>query len=166
MKMFFLVAAVVCCQLTGLSQADSTAAPYTRFPQLPPFKILLTDSATYFTKDMLEKKRPILFMLFSPDCEHCQHETEDIIGNMELLGKIQVLMVTTAPFDKMSGFYTKYDLKRFPNIIVGRDIGYFFPVFYDVRNLPFMAFYNKKQSLISVYRGAMPIDRVIDEIQK
>jgi thiol-disulfide isomerase/thioredoxin len=166
MKMLFLFAAVLCCQLNAISQTDSAAAPYTRFPNLPPFKILLTDSTTYFTKDMLEKKKPILFMLFSPDCEHCKHETEDIIANIELLRKVQVLMVTTMPFDKMSAFYTQYDLKRFPNIIVGRDVGYFFPVFYDVRTLPFMAFYNKKQSLISVYRGAMPIDRVLDEIQK
>jgi thiol-disulfide isomerase/thioredoxin len=149
-----------------MAQADSTAPPYTRFPNLPPFKILLTDSTTYFTKDDLAKKKPVIFMLFSPDCEHCQHETEDIISSMSFLEKTQILMVTTMPFDKMVAFESKYDLKRFKNIIVGRDVGYYFPVFFDVRNLPFMAFYNKKHSLISVYRGAMPIDRLIDEIEK
>jgi thiol-disulfide isomerase/thioredoxin len=148
------------------SQGDSTAAPYKRFPSVPPFKLLLTDSTTYFTKEDLDKKKAVMIMLFSPDCDHCQHETEDIIAHIGEFKKTQILMATMLPFDKMVEFYKKNDLKRFDNIVVGRDVGYFFPVFYDVHNLPFLAFYNKKKELISVFSGALPVAKVIEELKK
>src|SRR5687768_10747028 len=167
MKRFvFLVLALTACFLS-IAQTDSAqSAPYKRFPNVPPFKLLLTDSSTYFTKDELAKKKATLLMLFSPDCEHCKHETEEIIKNIDALKKVQIVMSTTLPFDKMLDYYKKYDLKRFDNIIVGKDVSYFLPVFYNIHNLPFLAFYNKKKELISVFSGALPIDKVIEELGK
>lgn len=151
----------------GFTQNDSLPeAPYKRFPTPPPFKLLLTDSATYFTKDGLAKKKAVMIMLFSPDCEHCQHKTEEIIQHIDAFEKVQIVMSTTFPFDKMVGFYNKYDLKRFDNIIMGKDINYLLPTFYNIRNLPFLAFYNKKKELISVFEGALPIEKIIEETRK
>ncbi|HKO80526.1 MAG TPA: thioredoxin fold domain-containing protein [Chitinophagaceae bacterium] len=166
MKRSYLLILLLSFYFIGYTQADSTEAPYKRFPAIPPFKLLLTDSNTYVTKDDLEKKKPVMIMLFSPDCEHCKHETEDIIRNMNAFKKIQIVMATTLPFDKMVDFYNKYDLKRFDNIVVGRDVSYFFPVFYNIRNLPFLAFYDKKKELISVFSGALPVEKVIEELKK
>lgn len=166
MKRSYLLVLSLSLYFAGFSQTDSTEAPYKRFPALPPFKLLLTDSSTYVTKDDLEKKKSVMIMLFSPDCEHCKHETEDIIKHIDAFEKIQIIMSTTLPFDKMVDFYTKYDLKRFDNIIVGKDVSYFFPVFYNIRNLPFLAFYNKKKELISVFSGALPVEKVIEEMKK
>jgi hypothetical protein len=128
--------------------------------------LLLTDSSRYFTKDDLAKKKAVMIMLFSPDCEHCQHKTEEIIKHIDAFEKVQILMSTTLPFDKMVEFYNKYDLKRFDNIIMGKDINYLLPTFYDIRNLPFLAFYNKKKELISVFEGALAIEKIIEETKK
>ena len=105
-------------------------------------------------------------MLFSPDCEHCQHKTEEIIQHIDAFEKVQIIMSTTLPFDKMLEFYKKYDLKRFDNIIMGKDISYLLPTFYTIRNLPFLAFYNKKKELISVFEGALSIEKIIEETRK
>lgn len=105
-------------------------------------------------------------MLFSPDCEHCQKKTEEIIQHIDAFKKVQIIMSTTLPFDKMVVFYNKYDLKRFDNIIMGKDVSYLLPSFYNIRNLPFLAFYNKKKGLISVFEGALPIEKVIEEVGK
>jgi hypothetical protein len=75
-------------------------------------------------------------------------------------------MSTTLPFDKMLAFYEHYDLKRFDNIRVGRDQAYMLPVFFDIHNLPFLAFYNKKKELISVFSGALPVNKVLEELKK
>ncbi len=151
----------------SLAQSDSLIeAPYKRFPSVPPFKLLLTDSSTQFTKADLDKKKAVMVMLFSPDCDHCKHETEELIKNIEALKKVQIVMSTTLPFDKMLNFYNQYELKRFDNIIVGKDEAYLLPVFYDVRTLPFLAFYNKKKELISAFSGALPIDKVMEELKK
>ena len=105
-------------------------------------------------------------MLFSPDCDHCKHETEEIIKNIGNFKNTQLLMSTTREFDKMVEFYRHYQLDRFDNIIVGKDVNYMLPVFFSIRNLPFLAFYNKKKELISVFEGAMPIEKVVAELNK
>ena len=165
-KIIFTIVAII-IYLSGMAQTDSAQlAPFKRFPSVPPFKLLLTDSSTHFTKDNLAKKKAVMFMLFSPDCEHCKHETEEIIKNINAFDKVQIVMATTQPFAKMVDYYSNYDLKRFDNIIVGRDQAYFLPVFFDIHNLPFLAFYNKKKELISVFSGALPIQKVIEELKK
>lgn len=145
---------------------DASQPPYKRFSTVPPFKLLLTDSTTYFTKDNLDRKKSVMFMLFSPDCEHCQHETEEIVKNIKAFEKTQLILSTTRDFANMREFYERYGLDRFENIIVGKDEAYMLPVFFDIRNLPFLAFYNKKKELVSVFQGAMPIKNVIEELKK
>jgi hypothetical protein len=72
-------------------------------------------------------------MLFSPDCDHCKHETEELIKNIDKFKKIQIVMATPMPFDKMKEFYAHYDLQRFKNITMGRDISFILPPFFNVR---------------------------------
>jgi hypothetical protein len=151
---------------TTFSQTNPIEPPYKKFPSYPPAKLLLPDSSSYFTKEDLSKKLPVLLMLFNPQCEHCQHETEGIINNISRLKNVQIVMATTMPFDSMMAFRKKYNLTNYKNIIVTRDTHYFLPVFFDIRNLPFLAFYNRKKELIEVFEGSMPIERVIETINK
>lgn len=150
----------------GYAQADTITAPYKRFPQIPQIQILLSDSTTKFTKAQLPPKKPVLFMLFSPECSHCQHETEELIAHKDELKDIQIVMVTLHPLWMMNEFIDHYKLKELPNVVVGRDIYYFFPSFYNIRNLPFLAMYDKKGNLITTFEGSMPIARVVETFKE
>jgi thioredoxin-related protein len=145
------------------AQSDSLLAPYKRFPTVPPIRLLLADSSTILTKDMLPKKKAVLVMIFSPDCDHCKHETEEIIKQIDKFKKVEIVMATFLPFDKMKEFYTHYDLKRFKNIQVGRDFTFLLPSFYNFRSFPFFAFYDKKGDLIEAFEGTLPIDKLTDK---
>ena len=103
-------------------QENVTLPPYKRFPTVPPLKLLLLDSTSYFTKNDLKKNKPVLIIVFNPDCEHCKHETEELIKNIDSLKNVQIVMATMMPFDLMKSFYEKYDLQRFKNITVGKDV--------------------------------------------
>ncbi|HEX7844912.1 MAG TPA: redoxin domain-containing protein [Chitinophagaceae bacterium] len=146
-------------------QKDSVQAPYQRFPSFPPVELTLADG-NKFHKDDLAKKTPVMLMLFSPDCEHCQHETEELIKNIDKFKKIQVVMATQLPFESMLAFREKYGLAKYSNITVGHDKQYFLPVFYNIRNLPFHAFYDRKKELISAFEGSMTIEKVLAELTK
>jgi thioredoxin-related protein len=146
---------------TGHAQADSIAAPYLRFPTFPPVKLLNDDSTTFFTKANLPKKTDVMLITFSPTCEHCQHEMEEIIKNMDQFKNIRIVMATMMPFDSMMSFKKHYELQKYPNISVHRDVQYFLPSFYMMHSLPFLAFYDKKGKLISVFEGSLPIDQVL-----
>ena len=149
----FLVLLCLCCKLSiGQNDTSKTKPLYTQYP-LPQFSVLLTDSATWYTKNDLPKKKKTIIMLFSPDCDHCKHETELIKKNIKQLANTQVVMITTLPFDKMVQFYKDFDLAKFKNITVGRDTRFFFPNYFKIHYLPFLAIYDKKYKLLKTFEG-------------
>ena len=162
-----LIALGVSClfAFTCFGQADPVLPPYQRFPSFPPARLLKTDSS-YFTKDDLKKKMPVMLMLFNPQCDHCQHETEELTKHIDLFKKIQIVMATTMPYDSMMAFHKKYKLADYDNIIVGQDVNHLLPTFYNIAHLPFLAFYNKNKELISVFEGALPIPQIVGIFEK
>lgn len=147
------------------AQADSLTPPYRKFPEPPPFQLLLQDSATIFKKADLKTKTPLLLMIFSPDCSHCQHETEELVKHRDQLKGIQVVMITMHPFDAMKKFISDYKLTTVPEVTVGKDIYYLTPSFYAMHNLPFNAWYDKKKKLINVFEGSMNLNTVLAELK-
>jgi hypothetical protein len=141
-------------------------APYQKFKSVPPFQLLLPDSTTYYTKADLPKNKSVLLILFSPMCEHCQHETEEIIKNIDEFKNVQIVMSTSLPFDSMLAFRERYHLADYPNIVVAHDPHFFLIPYFQLHNMPFMAFYNRKKELISVHEGSWGIENVIQEIKK
>lgn len=165
MKNLLLLVSLFLAGTQAIAQQDSISPPYLRFPNFPPVKLLTTDSV-YFTKEDLPKKTPVLLMLFNPHCEHCQEKTRGILDQIDRFKKIRIIMTTTVPYDSMKAFARKYELSRYPNILVGRDIHYFLPGFFQISHLPFLAFYRKDRSLISVFEGAMPIPQILEKFEK
>jgi thioredoxin-related protein len=161
--MKFLIA--FCLLFSGIicfAQPVSDQPPYKRFPSLPPIEILLGDSTSLFTKEKLPPGKASLYIIFSPECSHCQHETEEIIAHKEELKDVEIVMITMHPLWMMNDFVTKYNLKDFPNMIIGRDTHYTSPTFFEIRSLPFMAMYDKKGNLISGFEGTLDIAKVIE----
>lgn len=151
---------------SAIAQSDSLQPPYKRFPTYPPVKLLLPDSISFYTKADLPKKAAIMLMLFNPECEHCKQETEDLISKIDRFKNIQVVMATNTTFSRMLAFRETYQLAKYKNIIVAQDTHYFLPTFYMIRNLPFLAFYNRKKELISVFEGSLPMEKVLQEFEK
>ncbi|HEU4575422.1 MAG TPA: thioredoxin [Chitinophagaceae bacterium] len=160
-----LVFSICAFSLAAQSGTDNRPA-YLRFPKIPPIKILKPDSSSYFTRDNLKKNKPVMIMIFNPECEHCQHETEALINNIKDLSNIQIVMATPQPFGQMKAFYERYGLQRFSNIFVGQDERFVLPSFFMIHNLPYLAFYDKKQDLISTHEGTMPVNEILNVFKK
>jgi len=144
--------------------ADTTLAPYLRYPTLPPLQLLLGDSTKY-TKDDLPRKKPVLLMVFSPDCSHCQHTAEELLKYKNEIKDIHIVMATLQSVDQMNAFVEKYRLKELPNVVVGRDQYFLTPSYYNIKNLPYHAFYNKKGELIRGFEGSMSIEKILKEFK-
>jgi thioredoxin-related protein len=155
--LFFLFCFI---SLTALTQTPGDP-PYKRFPTVPPLKLLLTDSSTIFTDNDLRNNKPLFLILFSPDCEHCQKETEELIEKIDSFKNIQIVMATFMPVDKIKPFYENYRLDRFSNIIVGYDMQHTLTTYYRISYTPFLAFYDKKGNLIDGFQGALPLTKVL-----
>jgi thioredoxin-related protein len=151
--------------LAAFSQADSITPAYLKFPTIPPFELLQIDSTTIFTKAELKKSQPLLLMYFSPDCEHCQHQTEDLLKEIRSFKKIQIVMATYQPFESMTRFFEKYKLGKY-NIHVGRDSKFVLPPFFRMQSLPYLALYDKKGQLITTFEGNQKVNKILKAFGK
>ena len=133
--------------------------PYKRFPSVPPLQLLMKDSSL-FTKDKV-KKQPLIIMYFSPSCDHCQHQMEDLIKDMSKFNGTQIVLATYQPFEEIDEFYNKYQLSKYPNITIGRDSKYLLPPFYNIRSLPYLALYNKKGDLLTTFEGNVKVAKLV-----
>lgn len=160
MRLFSALIISLICSFSAKSQTD-TLAPYQKSPFIPSFKIQTPDSS-WFSKENLTVDKPTLILYFSPDCGHCQLETEEIISKMRELTDLQIVMITSRSFEDMTAFAEKYKLNRFSTIRVGSDPDRLVTNFYNVKFTPFSAFYNRKGELVKVYEKGIDMKEFID----
>ncbi len=160
MKKITVSVAFLFSSLALFAQSEPLEPPYKRFPTVPPFRLLMQDSTTIFTKDDLKKNKKTMVFLFSPDCHHCQHEAGQLVQHKALFKDVQIIMAGTAPLYQLQNFYDTYQLSQLENLVMGKDYQYILPSFFMMKNFPFMALYNKKKELITVFEGSHPISKI------
>lgn len=144
----------------SFAQQDTLQPPYKRYPEIPGLQLFLSDSSKY-TNQNLPKKKQVLLMLFSPDCDHCQHEAEQIVARKEDFRNTHIIMVTTYPILRMNEFTVKYGLDKMENVVMAKDPFYLLLSFYAIRNFPYIALYDKKGKLIRTFEGSVGVDRIL-----
>ena len=137
-----------------------TLAPYEKNPNLPTFSLQKADSSWFHKSNLKEK--PVLILYFSPECGHCQIETEDLITKINGLKNLQIVMVTSRPLEDMVNFISHYKLNRFKSIIVAKDHARFFSRYYDIQTTPFSALYDKDHKLVKVYKKGINFTELIN----
>ena len=166
MKHLLLLLAVFCLATHVKATSNDSIPAHLKGLKIPDFKLLLVDSTTNFYTENLDPKKNTLIMMFSPDCDHCQHQTEDIIKHIDAFKNTQIVMNTVLPFEQMREFYDKYQLQRFKNIIVGRDVLFFFSPYYRAQFTPYLALYTKNGELLYTNDGQVKIETLIAQLPK
>ena len=156
MRLFYFLAAVL-FSLSTLAQDADSSAPFRKNPVIPEFDLLKTDSTTHLTKADIRPRQKTIIMFFSPECSHCQHQTEDMIAAIDSLKDVQIVMATYQPFAEMVEFNKKYGIEKFSNIKLGRDTKYFFPPYYRMKSLPHLALYDDKGAYVTGFEGNQKI---------
>lgn len=156
---------VIICAL-GLSSvfAQTDIPPYKQNKNIPVFSLQQVNNSVFSTTK-LKKNVPVIIMFFSPGCEHCIHQFEDMQKRMAELKNYQIVMATYQPIEELAEFNKKYGISRYPNIFTGRDTAYFLPPFYQIRNFPHLAFYNKAGKLIYSSEGNMTVDNMLKKFK-
>ena len=165
-----LLTVILTCFLFSFTHAQKLAEDSfettLRKKGIPSFDLLKTDSTSHLTKADILPKHKTLIMFFSPDCSHCQHQTEDMIAGIDSLKDIQIVMATYQPFETMVAFNQKYEIEKYSNIKLGRDINYFFPPFYKMKSLPHLALYDDKGVYIGGFEGNQKVATLVEAFDK
>jgi thioredoxin-related protein len=133
---------------------------YKKNPTVPEFSLLQADSSV-LTKNNL-KQQATLIMYFSPTCDHCQHQWDDMVKHKDQLKNIQIVMATYQPLEEMQDFYKKQQIASYPNIKMGRDTEFKLVPFYRIRSLPYQVLYDKNGKLITTYEGNVKVETMLD----
>ena len=162
MKNVFFLLFLVSVSVTAKANPATDSIPaHLKNLRLPDFKLLLPDSSTNFYTENLKPNRTTILISFSPECDHCKQQTKEITEQINQFKNVQIVMATTLPFGMMKAFHDEYKIASFKNIIMGRDVLYFFPKYFLNHYLPLIAVYNKKGELIHYADGGMPTAELI-----
>ncbi|MCF0070145.1 thioredoxin fold domain-containing protein [Dyadobacter sp. CY261] len=131
--------------------AQSTASPQ----KIAPFQIRLVSGQQYTSAQLAAG--PVVLIYFSPDCEHCQKFTKDLLKNYSVVANKQVVMVTFQSMEMLKPFVTQYSLGTYPNFKVGTEgTSYLVQRYYQIRSFPYIAIYDKKGNLVRTFEGEQP----------
>lgn len=137
--------------------------PYLKYPAMPAFEILLTDSATKFNTFSIPEGKPTVLVFYSPDCDHCQKMTEQLIKGMDSLKHMQFVWLTFMDLKSIKSFANTYQLHKHRNIIaIGKDEKFFFPSFYKIKYVPYIAVYDKRKQFLKLYEGNVTVQQLLD----
>ena len=164
-KKLFIFCAAIFISAVAFCQTDSTQeAPYLKYPGIPYFTIYKAPDSTAFTRDELQKKKNTIFMVFSPDCSHCQNEAKMLTQNIKQFKNTQFVMVTYLPYDEMMAFYHVFKIANYPQITMGRDTKFFFPRYFKVRDLPSIFIYDKEGHFKKAFEGDVKPETILAQL--
>ena len=144
----------------SFAQTTTPVTPgFTTLP-LPAFSITKVPDSTIFTRGDLLKDKETIIMIFSPDCEHCQRETDSLIAHIDLFKDVQIVMASPLDYQEVKKFYGDYHIARYPIITMGRDGSYALGSFYHVHNFPSIYIYDKNGQFKNSFEGSYPVQKI------
>jgi len=151
---------VIIAGLLAACKSHPTGEPF------PSFDILLIDSATRLNTASIKEGNPIVLLYFSPDCEHCQKETEAILRHMPSMKEAHFYFVTNDPFDKLKTFNGYYKIDNYPNVTLGWDDRFFLLRYFKGIYPPYLVLYDRHKHQKAAYQGDTSVDTIISFINR
>lgn len=149
--------------MTGCSDPVPSITTGLEGKPIPSFELLLMDSTTRLNTTNIPAGEPIVLFYFSPYCPYCRAQTQEIVDELKSLNHIRFYLLSNFPFHSVKQYYNHYQLKNYPNIIVGQDFAMYFERYFKASGVPYIAVYQKDKRLRQVLVGKVDT-RVIKEI--
>lgn len=161
--LFLFLCLPVILNAQSVTPAAAQTPPFKQHKIISPVPLTLY-SGQVFTKNDLPKNKPVMVFLFSVECDHCAHMTEDILKNIGKFGKSTILMVTPFKLERMKAWYDQYNIKNYPNIIMAAEPTRQIAYYYDLKNFPGIYIYDRKHKLVADYEGTVKLDTLLKHL--
>jgi peroxiredoxin len=141
---------------TASQTAQVTAARVKN--DLPDMQITLVDGNVV---DLKTLKSKTVVVLFQPDCDHCQHEAEEIKANLDRFKNQTMYFVSSSPVDQIVKFSKDYKLNDQRNIYFGattvqKILDTFGPI-----AAPSIYIYSESGQLVQKFNGQTPVAEIV-----
>lgn len=133
--------------------------------KMPPFRMMQANGKV-FKAENLPMGKPIIIYYFSPDCDHCQHFTQEMVKKKSALQKASVVMVSYFPVQEVMQFARKYGTDKLSNFYIGTEGNSFFlRNYYQLTQIPFLALYDKMGNLKKTYQRNIDINNLLQNLK-
>jgi thiol-disulfide isomerase/thioredoxin len=133
---------------------------------IPPFKMLLSNGR-FFSATDLPKQKPVILIYFAPGCDHCDQLMGAFFKKIDAFKSAEIVMVTFKALPEVERFEKAYQTFKYPNIKVGTEGATFYlRTYYQLKNTPFTALYDRQQSLVYSYRQQTSVDDLITRLKQ
>jgi len=122
-------------------------------------------NGSVFSNQNLKKNSAFVFIYFNTDCEFCIEEAETIKRNIKQLRTVQLIFVSSEKPEIMKKFAQEYQLDKEINIKFLCDAKNTLTNIFDVKLLPSIVLYDKKQKLIGKITGKAKIERILRALE-
>lgn len=158
MKYLFSVVALLLITNVGFAQGvnyKKVGAP------MPTFFVDKTAGGSY-NSTQLKKGKPVMIMIFSPECDHCEHMIDSLKQNEALFKTTQVVLVAEDRNKKyMPDFAKKLNLLQDPLFKdVGTNKGELIFAIYTQKILPQITFYDSRHKLVKIFDGIYTLNDI------
>ena len=169
MKQVLTLMALLLCTYWGIAQqkAQPVKVDYTKKgAALPHFYINKTDGG-YIIPQLLKKGKPVMILIFSPECDHCGVVLDSIKTIREKFKTTQVILVAEERHkDKMVGFIEKEEIKNDPLFKnIGTNKGELIAAIYTNKILPQIVFYDANHKLVKILDGHYTLADIIPYVK-
>lgn len=107
------------------------------------------------------KERTIL-ILFTPDCDHCQREADEISKHPELFRDYKLYFVAADQPPVIKGFSEKHGLANWSNAVFARgDIAPVMTAFKPI-SMPAIFIYDDQGFLVKRFDGETPVSNIVE----
>lgn len=161
--MFLLMCLPTMLKAQTNTNTTTNTPPYKQYSIISPATLTLYDGHT-FSKNDLPRNKPVIVFLFSVECDHCAHMTEEIIKNIGQFKNATLLMVTPFKLDRMKAWYDEYHIGNYPNIIMAAEPTRQIVYYYDLKNFPGVYIYDKKHKLVADYEGTVKLETLLKHL--
>jgi peroxiredoxin len=127
---------------------------------LPFVPITLTDGTVVNVKDFKGKN---VLVLFQPDCDHCQHEAQDMEKQLAAFKEYKIYWVSSVPMPEIQKFATTYKLAGKDNIVFGTTKAENILNNYGPIPAPSIYIYND-QTLKQSFEGQTDVQQIIESL--
>lgn len=154
----FLAIIVTCFPLLVMAQPQHPDFKKKGAP-LPPF-VLEKVNGTTFDNSVLKAGQPVMVMIVSPECGHCEYMVDSIKQLLPLFKRTQIILATELRNKpNLKEFLNKVKLTAAPRFkYAGYDKGNLIYFMYNSAMLPQVSFYDGKHKLVHSFGGNFPMD--------
>ncbi len=147
------------CSSSPKKQEEQNEIVKKQVNEFPNMFILTLEGSAISAKRLIGKKT--IFILFQPDCDHCQKEAKQIRENIEAFRDYEIYFVTAAKVEEVKNFSIDYKFEEHKNFhFATTDIQSIINSYGPIQ-APSIYIYSEQGKLLTQFNGQTEIENIL-----